>query len=266
MFQQAPQVESITAFHLSQPTRTIVLDSSLREISGLSSVPGDSTLLAAVQDESGVLYFLRIQDGSVSCSVPFKPKGDFEGIELLQKRGFAMKSNGDLYELDLTDCSKPVVQVYETGIPKERDVESLAIDPTGQNLLFLTKEDPTKSTKRALYTLPIGAELRKKSGVLLLFEIDPQEVKKHSTNKDTDWFSPSGLAVDPLSGNYWVVSSATKELAVFNPSGALIQLSGLDKTLFAQPEGITFDASGNLFISNEAKREQGALIQYFIRN
>ncbi len=36
----------------------------------------------------------------------------------------------------------------------------------------------------------------------------------------------------------------------------------LDKNVHAQPEGITFDMSGNLYISNEGKKGRAMLYKY----
>jgi uncharacterized protein YjiK len=239
-----------------------VLDSTLREISGLSLVPGDSTLLAANHDEAGEVIFLRKTTGVITCKVPFRGKGDFEGIELGHKVAYAIKSDGDLYTINLSDCNKPQVTVFVTGIPKERDVESLTLDTAAQQLIFVTKEDPKQNTKRSVYAVgAVRQEVAK-----LLFEIDPVALREKTGTSHKNYFSPSGITIDPISDYLWIISSASKELAVFDRNGMCLAITKLDKEVHQQPEGICFDHLGNLYISNEAKSaDQPALISYFKR-
>jgi uncharacterized protein YjiK len=253
-------------FDLQKPTLSIILDSALREVSGLSVVPGDTSMLACIQDESGVIYFLRKTDGSVACKIPFKDKGDFEGIEVANKIAYAIKSNGDLYTIDLADCLHPKVSMYPTKVPKERDVESLAIDEVRNLLIFVTKEDPKNNQKRTVFGLDRSEN--RTTTAIELFSIDPIAVRAFGeAGQDAkNWFSPSGVSIDPLTRNIYIISSASRELCVFDTAGKLLSKKVLEKSIFAQPEGISFDTYGNLYISNEAKDSgRPATLLYFQR-
>jgi uncharacterized protein YjiK len=245
-------------FDFEHPTATIQLDSTLREISGLSVVPGDTALLACVQDETGVLYFISKDDGTTKCKYAFKAKGDFEGVEILDKTAYAMKSDGDLYIIHLENCNRPKTTVLTTNLGKERDIESLAFDPDSNQLIFITKEDPKQNITRTVYSLSLPIQPDTKPQVK--FEIDPAILRTKAVEEAKNWFSPSGLVIDPETKLWWVLSSASKEIAAFDQNGKLVQIISLAKEIYAQPEGICLDAQGNLYISNEAKNGKSATL------
>jgi sugar lactone lactonase YvrE len=70
---------------------------------------------------------------------------------------------------------------------------------------------------------------------------------------------PQGIAVD-ASGNLYVVESGASLIRKITPPGVLTTIAGAigggfadgpgDKALFAVPEGITIDATGNLYVSD----------------
>ncbi|MGB3800507.1 MAG: hypothetical protein WA952_11895, partial [Lewinella sp.] len=66
-------------------------------------------------------------------------------------------------------------------------------------------------------------------------------------------FSPSGLAIHPLSGNLYLTSSVGKQLGVISPQGKVELLVNLPRKFFPQPEGICFTADGTMYISSEAR-------------
>jgi uncharacterized protein YjiK len=252
-------------FNLEQPVQTMYVDSALREISGLSTVPGDTTLLAAIHDEAGIIYFLKKSDGTITCTIPFKSKGDFEGIEIYNKTAYAVKSDGELFVIDLMDCTNPKTKSHKTGLKKEQDIEGLCINTQTQSLVFVTKQDPKLSSQRIIYSMPLA--YTDADTCMMIFQFLPEKmIATTADKKQKNYFSPSGISIDPLTGLYYLLSTASKEIAVFKQEGTLVGLFPLDKTIFAQPEGITFDQNGNLFISNEYKgADKLANIVYFKR-
>ncbi|MEM8907285.1 MAG: SdiA-regulated domain-containing protein [Bacteroidota bacterium] len=66
-------------------------------------------------------------------------------------------------------------------------------------------------------------------------------------------FNPSALAIHPLSGNIYILSSSKKIIIVLDSQGEIIYLSRLNKKVHKQPEGLAFDADGTLYLSNEGK-------------
>lgn len=248
-------------YDFEQPSEVLELDSTLREISGLSAVPGDTSLLSCIQDERGTVYFLQKSTGAIKCAIDFRPTGDFEGIEILDKTAYAIKSDGDIYVIDLKDCNKPSTRQTKTRMGKERDIESLSYLHAQKQVVFITKEDPKQNSPRGVYGVPIDvlgnqAEVEPQ----LLFQIDPGALRTKSNTDAKNWFSPSGLAIDEVHQVWWVLSSASKEIAAFQPTGQLIELIALNKALFAQPEGICLDHLGNLYISNESKQDKPATL------
>ena len=66
-------------------------------------------------------------------------------------------------------------------------------------------------------------------------------------------FSPSGIAYNESEDLFYLVSSQGKTLIVVNRSSEVIHIDFLNSSVYTQPEGICFDSSGNLFISNEGR-------------
>ena len=79
-------------------------------------------------------------------------------------------------------------------------------------------------------------------------------------------FEPSEIAIEPLSGNYFILSAVGKKLAVFSTTGQLICATALDPAIYKQPEGLAFSTVGDLIISDEGKNGKGNLVVLKIVN
>jgi len=75
-------------------------------------------------------------------------------------------------------------------------------------------------------------------------------------------FQPSGIAVHPVSNEYYIVASVGKLLIVLGRDFEILSITKLDKRFFKQPEGICFDESGTLFISNEGKGSKATILKF----
>ena len=78
-------------------------------------------------------------------------------------------------------------------------------------------------------------------------------------------FKPSAIAIHP-DGNIYVLSSFSKTLLVLSPDGFILNKVVLDEALFRQPEGITFNTKGDLFISNEKNKGAPTLLRFNYRH
>jgi uncharacterized protein YjiK len=78
-------------------------------------------------------------------------------------------------------------------------------------------------------------------------------------------FSPSAIAVHPITGEIYVTSSKGKLLLVLDRQGRIVHLEKLKKSLHTQPEGICFDADGTMFIANEGKDGKAKIYKFRYR-
>ena len=90
--------------------------------------------------------------------------------------------------------------------------------------------------------------------------------KKKGKSKEPDIrFQVSDLAIHPITGNLFLLSSADKLLFVFNTKNELEYIGTLNPDLFIQPEGITFMKNGDLYISNEGQKKPATLVRFNYR-
>ena len=75
-------------------------------------------------------------------------------------------------------------------------------------------------------------------------------------------FSPSGIAIHPITKNIFIISSVGKMVVEFTSEGKLQKIYSLNYSYFKQPEGISFDEKGNLYISNEAKGGKANILKF----
>ena len=262
-------------YDLNNPTATFELDVSLREISGLTTTPKPD-LLAAVQDEKGQLFYINKKTGQVTPSVIFAEDGDFEGIEFVGDTLWVVKSKGRLYKLWNLDKTPYDMATFKVESLKKANIEGLGYDAKNNRLLLAQKGDKSDAaTSRSIFAFDLKNQPSREGGtgpsVSKVFDISLSDFAAFLADKKAkkyqhlveDYvekpvptgveFGPSGVAVHPLSGNIFVLSSINKVLIVLSPTGKILEMVKLDKNRLPQPEGICFDPDGTMYLSSEAK-------------
>ncbi len=251
-------------YDLQNPALTInLINDALKEISGLSPTNTEGVYLA-IADERGEVFFVDGKaSGGVQKQVLFREKGDFEGVEMVGNTIWASKSNGDLFEITEWEQSTPKIEEYKTPLKKTNDIEGLAYDPLRKSLLLACKENPDSLYPRQIFSFSLESKTLDKTAV---YTIQPEEVNRlvpYLSTEKHDYFSPSGLAVHPLTGDVYVISTALKRLVVLDYKTGNIKFARrLDKKILPQPEGISFDKAGNLLLSSEGKEGEGLLLKF----
>lgn len=266
-------------YSINKPNKVFEMPEPLKEISGLS-LSASGTQLVAVNDEFGFLYFINKESGEVEKEIEFYKNGDYEGIEVVNGKTFVVKSTGTLYEIGDLEADSIVCTKHKYKLKKDNDVEGLAYDKKTNSLLvvckgnhcheeFESKEDCWK--KKAVYSINLDFNVMnpvpryvvelKDVKEFLLNNRTAEELKPFESNLKEGGelfkFNPSGLAIHPTTENLYVIASKGKTIVVLSPEGKILHIEKLKKKLHTQPEGITFDEKGVLFISNEGKGKEG---------
>jgi uncharacterized protein YjiK len=250
-------------YDLKNPSFIINLVSEeLKEISGLSPTETPGVYLA-IADEVGEIFFIDGAGGGVILrKVRFRDKGDFEGVEMVGKCLYAVKSDGDIFEVGCWDNDAISIREYKTPLKKADDVEGLCFDEKRFALLLSCKQNTDSAGLRRIFAFDLKSKQLSDKPV---YTIDPDAVNRLVPLEDDKhhYFSPSGIAIHPKTGDVYVISSAQKRLAVLDyQTGALRYAVRLDKKLLPQPEGIAFDAEGNLHLSSEGKKGEGLVLKF----
>lgn len=259
-------------FDMNQPSKEMVLDFKLSEISGLSFSNTSKNLLA-VDDEQGKVFVLNAQSGEIVDEIEFGKPDDYEGIASHEGYIYVVESNGNVKVIK--EKTKKKIMEFNDRLSKENDVEGLCYDPKTETLLIAAKgnsetEGNTKHIK-SIFTMNIDNGAIRKEAYL---QVNMKETYLEMQNEDAGLlnkmtkssrfrkYGPSGIAIDPITNLIYLLSSNSKSLSVLDHEGNVKAIELLDKKLHAQPEGITFDESGNLFIANEGKKGSAMLYQY----
>lgn len=269
-------------YDLLKPSKTIILDPKLTEISGLKHISGNN--FVCIQDEKAHLYFLDFDKNEIYRKVKFGEPGDFEDLAIVDNNVWAIKSNGNLFRIKNYKDEDFKTKVFHTKLKKKNDCEGLTFDPHHNRLLIACKghpfyEDKKSKNNKAIYAFDLENNKLQKEPVFLL---DLEEIKNNrSYNTLTSWglelmalldenkgdlsFQPSGIAIHPHTKNIYLIASVGDLLMVLNPTGEILALVDLNDRLFNQPEGICFDEKGNLYISNEAKEHKPSIHKFILK-
>lgn len=254
--------ENPVGYDLTKPTK-YNMPEILLEISGIAFNNGKNDFIYAEQDEDGSLY--RLPLGSKDeISTKFAKKGDYEDVAICRGRAVILKSNGNLFSFPLTEINhEEASNVIDTKdvLPKGEYEGMFANETTGQIYVLCKDCKVDKGTKNASgYILTMASDgTFKQSGN---FSVDVSSIDK-ITGKKKGAFHPSALAVNPLTKEWYIVSSVNKALIITDANFKLKDAFHLSSNTFNQPEGIAFDSAGNLYISNEgSETQQGNILRF----
>ena len=244
-------------FDVDEPTLKVELSKELLEISGLAWYEES---LAGVEDESGIVYLLNPRTGEIEQKIKFSLPGDFEAVEVIGKQFYTLTSSGTIFTFNEKN---PVSEIISTPLNWRNDAEGLAYDEVNNQLLILCKEkggDGAPSGTKSIFALDMNTHIMDENPVINL-SID--ELRAH---KDFKKYKPSGLAVDPLTCDLYILSSVGKAIVVLHPDYNIKKVKKLQGKTYHQPEGIAFDPEGNLYICNEGSNKKKANFYYIRRN
>jgi uncharacterized protein YjiK len=269
--------DKVTGYDFTSPDRTVILPAILHEISGLTFI--DSTTVACIQDEKGILFIYDLASDEIQRQVTFFSKGDYEGITRVGDTIFVLKSDGILYEIADYKSDSITVLVCPTGI-SAKDNEGLCYDKYKNRLLIAPKENPLKGPgskdRRIIYDFSLitmkltdepaysfNIETLKEFAASNRIYLPLKNKKKGLSTKPVLKFRPSGISIHPLTKDIYLLSSEDYMLFVFNYEGGIKNIFLLNPLLFRQPEGITFLENGDLLISNEGQSKSPATLLRF---
>ncbi|KAA5541685.1 hypothetical protein F0145_20160 [Adhaeribacter rhizoryzae] len=235
----------------------------LKEVSGIAFLGNNQ--FACVQDEAGVIFILNTSTGKIDKQVTFGAAADYEGIAMVGRTAYVVRSEGKIFEVDNIDRKPPRIREYSTGLTKKNNVEGIAYDQKQNRLLLVIKgaEAGTKDYK-GIYAFNLQT---KKFVAEPVFKINLHDsllanYKGENLNKA---LRPAEIAIDPVTGLIYLIEASNPQLFILNNDGSLKLRYKLDETVFGQPEGLTFSPSGDLYISNEGKKEKGNILKVQLR-
>lgn len=268
---------SASPYQFSSPEKVFTMPITLREISGLEVMDNDH--LACVQDEDGSIYVYSVTEEKVTKKIPFAARGDYEELAIVGKDAYVLESSGTIYHVkNFGAGDKPEVKKIETQLTKGSDAEGMCYDKANNRLLISLKGKAEKQEdkKKDIYAFELATQKLSDSPVLMLSLKDLQKgmssaagnsedksLKKAKKEDEVDKvFTPSGMAIHPVTGEIYVLSTQNNLVAILDPSGKVKEVHTLENKLFIQPEGITFSDEGDLYISNEGQKGLGNILKF----
>lgn len=270
-------------YDLENPSLAIELPAKLTEISGIG-LSSDGQNLVAVQDEDGIIFFIDKNSGEIRQEIEFWKGGDYEGAEMVGSDIFVVKSTGTIYKISAPGSDQQKVDKFNFFLDKDNDVEGLCFDPS-RNCLLLACKDKAGSgeqykRKKGIYAFSLD-QLNMDSvpvftfsmeDVLAYLETKPKInrldkiIEFFDPSSDQLPFSPSGIAIHPMTGDIYITSSVGKLLLIMNRKGKILHIEKMRKSVHPQPEGLCFDSNGDLYIANEGKDDKAMLYRFDYQN
>lgn len=277
-----PPAEEYFSYDLEAPDARYKLPAYLEEISGLSYYGNGK--IACVQDEKAFIYVLNLEQEKIIKKHDFGTDADYEDIAVVDKTAYILRNNGHIYRVKNFKKKDRKVKKFETPLKEKNDTEGMAYDPVSNALLIackgspsIEKDKPYKGYK-AIYKFDLEKEeLARDPHFLIDLErlgsyIDHNAFSRFSVKvakklrliESETSFQPSGLAIHPIYGDIYIISSVGKLLIILNRYGKVQNVKELDPKIFRQPEGICFSPKGDMFISSEGQGGKGYILKFEI--
>jgi len=243
-------------YDLDNPVEIFKLPHELDEISGIS-YSGEDTL-ACIQDEGGIIYIFDLSQGEVVERYRFGKGRDYEDLAVVNESAYVLQSNGHIFQVMNFREKDPVVRKLKAlPLSSKNNTEGLAFDHKSNSLLIVCKgfqelkgKHVDLSGENAVYEFDLK---RRTLSVRLVYP----------ALAGGSLFQPSAIAVHPISGHIYILSSVSRRLWIVDHKGKVIAERRLNRKMFKQPEGICFHPGGDLFISNESRGRGRARILRF---
>ncbi|HVT84418.1 MAG TPA: SdiA-regulated domain-containing protein, partial [Chitinophagaceae bacterium] len=231
-----------------KPDETMELGKHLREISGISYIPGKDILLAE-NDEKGEIFQVDFKNKKDDFDkLRFGGPGDYEDIVHTDTADYLLLSSGTIVQVLTKDGGITGTQKFTLHRSGSNEYETLYLDSASHSLIMLCKQCAHEKDKvRSAFRFDLVTHQFSNESV---YDMSLAIIRMR-VNDPTAAFKPSAAAINPITGKLFVVASVGKLLVIADKDGNVERVFRLDPKLFNQPEGMTFAPNGDLYISNE---------------
>jgi uncharacterized protein YjiK len=237
---------SPAGYNLHNPI-VVNLRTELDEISGIHSYPKDTSLFA-INDEIGVLYKIYLRQPLYIEQWKFSAGADYEDISLLDSTFYVLQSHGDITRFKFIKGDSIVVDDCGTPLKEKNEFETMYYDKFHQKFILICKD--CKQDNKSSVTAFSFDPLTKAYSNTPFFVMDTKAITQ-KLGDDKNKFKPSAAAIHPITKELYIVSAVNKALVVATREGVVKEVFKLSERVFKQPEGLTFNENGDLYISNE---------------
>lgn len=235
------------------------LPEDLEEVSGIVWIKNN--LIACVQDEEGKIFVYNLKSSKVENSISFAGSGDYEGITVIEDDAFVLRSDGVIFEVVDFMGANPQVKEFVTKANQlpEINIEGLCADPANNRLLLAVKERKDSPSHKEIFAFDLDRKDSEKNPLYRVNLADPifSEVNEKLENK----FSPGEIGIHPQTGEHFILDGSRPKLLIAGEGNAPKELFMFRLEDFPNPEGLTFNPEGDLFISNEAEDAPANILQ-----
>lgn len=240
-----------------QIDKTWKLPILLEEVSGISWI--DEERIACVEDEEAIIFIYNTKTSEIEKQIAFGEDGDYEGVAVVNNDAYVLRSDGTLFEVMNFRQDSLKINEYATGLPPEYNFEGLSYDKKHNRLLIAIKDKASKTSKPIFAFNLATKKVEEKPAFEILFDDPVFKILNQKINHQI--IRPSEIAVNPKNGDVYILEGTNPKLLILNSRGNIKKLHILKEEQFAQPEGLTFDSSGNLYISNEGAGGLGNILK-----
>jgi len=240
------------------PVAQWIMPPELREISGLALTSRGTVLTH--DDNIGRVYEIDPRTGIMlkGFSLEGGVRGDFEAITIAGTDVYLLRSNGKIYKFkEGADASQVPYSVYDTGLGKDCEFESMAYEADSSRLLLACKKFLQKNAPKELLIYRVPLPLGDRSAMSTL-RVPIADVIGSNKWKN---FHPSDMNIDPSTRNYVIVASHEKGLIVVTPEGEVVRSEPIPGD-HRQPEGVAITPDSILLVSDEANVKPPAITLY----
>ena len=231
-------------YQLTAPAETYTLPKELKEVSGLTYFKENQLL--CVQDEEAVVYVYDTQKKKVTKDFGFGGYGDFEGIEYVNEEVYVLESNGNLFRFEPESTR---IHRTKTDLPEKTEVEGLGYNPKTKRLLIAVKNGKGSSDK-AVYSFDLLNRTVYKE-----MSLNDEQLKAAGIDPNT--YKPSGIAVHPITGEWYILTSAGKRLLITSRQAKIIYSEPLDPGNFASPKAYASPLMATCLLPAKATARRG---------
>ena len=236
----------------------------LKEVSGIAFLGPNR--FACVQDETGTVFIYNTADAKIIKEIPFGGAGDYEGIAVVGKTAYVVQSDGNIIEVNNIETTSPQVKTYGTSLTADQNVEGLCYDKKHNRLLLAIKgAEAEEQNFKGIYGFDLQSKKLQPEPVLKI-DLTDAVFSGSKGKKLSNAMQPSEINVHPVTGDIYLTEATKPKILILDEKGKIKSLFHLSGSEFSQPEGIAFSPQGDLFISNEGKKESGNILQVKIAN